>query len=407
MAATKLLFITGAFPPMCVGEADHAFQLCHRLAERGLDVHVLTTRGGTETAHTTFTVHPIMRDWSWSDLPRFITFLKRCSPDVIMLMYIGFIYNEHPMVTFAPAISKTVLHAALFATQFENIYGANPQSTTFLARVLRKGIMLWLGRKRTNYYFGTLLHDSDRIITLSNHHLAELCKLAPDLEKKSVVIPVPPLMGVNSGNEGTLRERGRNLLKVKSEDFVITYFGRIYPDKGIDTLLRAFQLVATHRCNVRLVLVGGHIYSGRYQHFRSFADEIVQLPTDLGIADKVTWTGEYAWDSELPLMYLRASDLCVLPYRFGVQLNNSSFSAAASQGLPIITTQGETIDEPFRHKENVYLCQPEDPNVLASAIETLLDGPDLRERLAYGALKLAQERFSWESVIDRTIKTFS
>ena len=106
----------------------------------------------------------------------------------------------------------------------------------------------------------------------------------------------------------------------------------------------------------------------------------------------------------MPSLYLHGSDICVLPYKFGVQSNNSTFSAAASHGLPIVTTQGEMLDSPFVHLENVYLCSPQKPEALATAIETLLTRSDLRERLSIGALKLAQEWFSWERVIERTMK---
>ncbi len=404
----KLLIISAAFPPMRAGEADHALQLCWRLADRGLDVHVLTTKGSVEKVpDASFKVHPIMRDWSWSDMPRFARYLRRCSPDAVVLLYIGWIYNDHPMVTFAPTIARTMLSCVPFVTQFENAEGARPDATSLLARVLRKGIALWLGAQRVDYSFGTLLSDSDRIITLSGYHLVELSKLKLGLEKKTVLIPAPPLMRISQEDGGSFRKRGRESLKVQSEDSVIIYLGRIYPAKGIETLLQAFQLVASHRRNIHLVLVGGHIERQDAHCPPNFARDILQLPADLGVADKVTWTGEYAWDSDLPSIYLRASDICVLPYKLGVLLNNSSLAAAASHGLPIITTKGATLEPAFVHEENVYLCPPENSAELAAAIEALMDQRDLRERLSVGALKLAREWFSWERVVTRTIETFS
>ena len=89
----KVLFVTAAYPPMKAGEADHAYHQCMELAKRGLDVHVLTTESNTWTHEVPFTVHPIMRDWSWSDLPRFARFVKRCAPDHVILYYIGWAIN--------------------------------------------------------------------------------------------------------------------------------------------------------------------------------------------------------------------------------------------------------------------------------------------------------------------------
>jgi glycosyltransferase involved in cell wall biosynthesis len=89
-----------------------------------------------------------------------------------------------------------------------------------------------------------------------------------------------------------------------------------------------------------------------------------------------------------------------------VHLNNSSCSSAVSHGLPLITTRGEILDSPFIDQENVFLCPPKNPEAMATAIETLIDNSELRQRLRLGALQLAQEWFSWERAIDRTMATF-
>jgi hypothetical protein len=121
----RLLVISAAFPPFRAGESDHALHLCRRLADRGLDVHLLTTKRSVHTAHLAFKVYPLMRDWSWLDLPRLLNFLKSCSPDAVLLMYIGWIYNDHPMITFAPTISRALLPGVRFVTQFENAIGTS------------------------------------------------------------------------------------------------------------------------------------------------------------------------------------------------------------------------------------------------------------------------------------------
>jgi glycosyltransferase involved in cell wall biosynthesis len=132
-----------------------------------------------------------------------------------------------------------------------------------------------------------------------------------------------------------------------------------------------------------------------------------QLSKELGIESKLIWTGEYDWGSDEASIYLRAADVCVLPFDIGVYLNNSSFTAAAAHGLPIITTHGATLEQPFVHRENVFLCPPKSSRAIAAAIKTLMDEPDLRQHLRLGALKLAQEYFSWETAVERTITTLA
>ncbi len=205
----KVLVISAAFPPMRAGEADHTFHLCQHLAERGLDVHLLTTKNSVAATDLPFRVHPIMRDWSWSEIPLFIRFLKRCSPDAVLLHYIGWIYNDHPMVTFAPTISKTFLPRVPFVTQFTNAIGTLPNRCSILIRSLRKGLKLWAGAKGVDYEFGTLLRDSDRVIVFSGSHRARLSRHFPGVDGKSVLIPPPPHLLMCQDNNGASRQRGR------------------------------------------------------------------------------------------------------------------------------------------------------------------------------------------------------
>jgi glycosyltransferase involved in cell wall biosynthesis len=57
------------------------------------------------------------------------------------------------------------------------------------------------------------------------------------------------------------------------------------------------------------------------------------------------------------------------------------------------------------HGENVFLCPPESPSSLATAIETVMTNQQLRERLRVGIAELAQEWFSWDRLVDRTLAT--
>lgn len=435
-----------AFPPMKAPEADHAFYLCEHLADYGLDMHVVTTKGSTASTHPRMTVNPIMRDWSWSDLPRLSRFIRDCSPDAILLVYIGWIYNYHSMVTFVPTVSKTLLPHVPFVTLFEDASGAAAallaravrkgkvlwadgknlpnlpsllvcevrmrmalwarsmrQRPSLLVWTIRKGMALWSGGKNVDPSYGTLLRDSDRIIAVSELVRARLTERFSSVSSKSVVIPAPPIMRMCPEYDGEGRRLRRQALGVKPDDFLIAYFGYIYPGKGVETLLKAFLTVTARRSNVRLIMVGGNI---ELRDQRAYMQEIREIPKRMGIDDKVTWTGGYAWDSDEPSGYLRAADLSVLSFDDGVSLHHSSFAAAAAHGLPIITTQGEMLEEPFIHRENVFLCPPRNPAAMAVAIETLMDKPELRQRLRRGALKLAQEWFSWERAVERTIATF-
>jgi len=396
----KVLIISAAFPPMKAGEVDHALHLCRRLTGQGLEVQVLTTVNNLASIDVQASIYPVMRDWSWSDLPALARVIKRCSPDAVLLFYSSWIYKYHPMITFAPTLCKMLRPGVTFVTQFAIPDGAQPQNASLLAKVVRKGAVWLAGKSKVDYYFGTLLRDSDRIIVFSEHHGAWLESRSSGLTAKTLLIPPPPLMNMCAENGGASRKSGRARLGAGDDDFIIAFFGYAYRNKGLETLVQAFSMLNGDLARRRLVFIGGRSDS---REGSSYAAEIVALCRELRVDGQVTWTGEYSWDSDEGSLYLRAADLCVLPFDDGVMLNRSSFAAAAAHGLPIVTTQGSNLESQFEDGKNVILCPPKDPARLAAAIQSIVNNPELRTRLRQGALQLAENWFSWDKAMKRTI----
>lgn len=400
----KVLFISAAFPPMRAGEAELAYHQCRYLAKQGVEVHVLTGETNQWTGDVPFAVHPIMRDWSWRDLPRFVRFVKRCRPDAVFLFYIGWVYNDHPMMTFAATICRAVLKGKPFVTMLAYPSGSNPGRFTRLSRVVRRLVHFWASPADSSYEFGTLLRDSVRVIVMSQGHATALAGHYADIEKKSVLVPPPPLLTMTAAVDSEARAETRAKLRLSSSDFAIVYFGFIYPPKGVETVIRAFHLVSQRYPQARLVLIGGVIareFPGRPR----FAEEMRDLPSQLGIHEKVMWTGEYETDSDEASRYLYAGDACAFAHDLGVAMNNSSFAACAAHGLPIVATKGVTLDEQFIDKKNILLCPPKDPEAMAAALSRIIEDEDLRKRLRDGSEKLASEWFSWDKATDRIVQT--
>src|SRR5688572_21538066 len=158
----KVLVISAAYPPHRSGEATNAYHLCHNLAQRGIDVDVLTSQGCTDHMHPRIKLYPVMKRWSWTEMPRLTRVLRQSAPDAVLLIYIGWIYHYEFMITFAPTLSKKVLPGVPFVTRFENVMGADPRFTSLLSRLIRKWMVLRDGNRDIEYCYGTLLRDSDR-----------------------------------------------------------------------------------------------------------------------------------------------------------------------------------------------------------------------------------------------------
>jgi glycosyltransferase involved in cell wall biosynthesis len=399
----KVLIISAAYPPMQAGEATNTYHLCRQLAARDVEVHVLTSVRNTGTDEGQVHVHPIVKNWDWRDLFRIRAFIKGLAPDAVFLMYIGLMYNFHPMVTFLPTVSKRLFPHMPFITRYESAFvGADPSKTGVASRAIRRLMVGWAGSHDVAYSSGTLLRDSDAVIALCERHRDMLIHEWGPVSGKVKLIPPPPNLRIVSNALGTARARGRELLGLKPDDFVVTFFGYLYPIKGIDTLLRAFAKVSSQRPNAKLLFIGGKVDLA-VEGGASYFDEMQALAKHLHIDGRTIWTGSFNSEEEEASLYLHASDVCVLPFLEGVQLNNSSFASMVAHGLPILVTSGPMMDKAFVHGKNVLTFAPKDPDALTSLLLEVMDHADLRERLRAGAVKLADEWFSWDSAMERTL----
>jgi glycosyltransferase involved in cell wall biosynthesis len=390
----RLLLISGAYPPTRAGEAEHARLIAEHLVARGVEVQVITSERGDASSPDAM-VCARVQQWSWRGLPRLLWLIWRNRPDVLLLMYIDWIYDEHPMITFLPSLAKLVRPGTRCVTQFENIHAPEPSLMSPSVRAVRKGLAMLLGSQRIDYNFGTLLRDSDAIVVLSDHHRRSLVTVL-DVNDRVTLIPPPPLVPVATAS-AQRRVESRRRLGLGERDFVVAYFGYVYPRKGLETLGAALQRVVQRRPGVKLVVIGGPL-EGAEKYYA----EMQQLYRDLGISEVVVWTG-FVEDPEELSLHLAAGDICALPIDIGVQLNNSSFAAAAASGLPVLTTRPAQLEAPFIDGRNLLLVPPKEPAALADAIVAVIDDPALRERLAKGALALAKEWFSWETATDRLL----
>jgi len=393
---------------MRAGESEHALRLCWKLADSGLDVHVVTTKGCSVKGAVPFKIHPIMHTWSWWDAVRLSWFVRKMAPDAVLLMYTGWLYADHPMITFAPTLLKRVVRGLVFVTQMEN--DKPSYLTTWSKRLTRKLAAFLCGSSGVHYEFGTLLRDSDVVIALSHQHLENFAPHIPATGNRSMVIPPPPLLNIVTSKNGIVKQKGREIFGFKSTDFVLAFYGYADRNKGIETLFEALRLVREKYVNTHLIMIGGGRGSKdknmtqEAEKVAQYEKELQNLPAAMGIADAVTWLPGYASDSEDASVYLHAADVCVLPFDQGVTLSRSSLAAAVSHGLPVVSTKVKCVEAAFRHRDNILLCPPKNAQALADNICSLLADHELYHRLCRGSQQLAATWFSWDQAIDKTIQ---
>jgi len=376
-----------------------------KLAESGLDVHVLTTRRRVIAEVPGVTIHAEMDRWGWTEIPRLVRCLRRIEPDGVLLVYMAAMYECHPMITFLPSLLRRVLPSTRVVTRFEHVSGAlDPSDAAWTTRLGRRGALALAGYRQVDDRLGTLVRDSDAVITLCAQHREVLQERCPELIDKLVIIPPPANFAVPADPTGRHRHRGRERIGALPGDVVVGYMGYVYPNKGIEDLLHAVA-AATCGFDLRLVVLGGRI-GAQESEFFEYYDHMQELARSLGLAERTAWSGSFAHDDDdiLP-SYFHAVDFWVLPFAIGAQLNNSSLTSLMTHGRAIVTTLAEMPEGALVDGENVLLVPPRDPSALADAIGRLAAEPALRASLAAGAMRLGRERLSWPSAVERTLET--
>jgi glycosyltransferase involved in cell wall biosynthesis len=194
-----------------------------------------------------------------------------------------------------------------------------------------------------------------------------------------------------------------------SDTWLLAYFGFLNVGKGGETLIRALADLVRAGRPARLLMVGGKVGASDPTN-QAYLERVERLTVDLGVADRVQWTGFTS--SDQVSANLLAADCAVLPYREGATLRHGSLMAALAHGLPIVSTQASAGVEAdpglfplLQDGESALLVPPEDPAHLAAAVERVMIDPVLRLRLAQAAAGLSKQ-FTWDAIGRRHLEVY-
>lgn len=158
--------------------------------------------------------------------------------------------------------------------------------------------------------------------------------------------------------------------------------GALTPLKAYDVLLRALGQIAASGRRFELLIAGDGPERSRLE----------LLADQLGIRQQVSFLGAVDNVPEL----LASAHLLVHPSR-SEGLSNTILEAMA-EGLPVIATRVGGTPEIVSDGETGLLVSPDEPVLLASRIQQLLDNPLLRARLGSAGFKLVSGKFSAATV---------
>ena len=164
----------------------------------------------------------------------------------------------------------------------------------------------------------------------------------------------------------------------------LLYHGRVDARKGSLDFIQCGKALIDAGFAIRLIVSGiGPDY-----------DATLALARELGIAEHTEFPGEAAY-SEAPARY-HDGDIFLSP-TYAEGFSNTILEAMAS-GLPIVSTRTVGVVDCIRDGENGLLVEAGDRAALTAATRTLLEQPELRQKLATTALEEVHATYSWPVV---------
>lgn len=177
-----------------------------------------------------------------------------------------------------------------------------------------------------------------------------------------------------------IRELGSNSAPV------IGCHGFFFDHKRIDNLIRAAAKLKTRWPNLRLRLVNARFTGGISDSAINHAERVAR---EVGMADAIEWRTDFLSIEEIQGL-LSGCDLLVLPYDETGDSVSGAVRVAMSSLAPLLATPVKIFSDVA---DAISLVESNDPDILAQAIQSLLDSPSER-------LRIQQSMARWLEVHD-------
>ncbi len=194
-----------------------------------------------------------------------------------------------------------------------------------------------------------------------------------------------------------LRADAITRLELDPELRYVVFCGHFAPWVDFDTIIAGFAKVARARPDARLLLVGGG----------SEQDRVQRMIQEFGIGDAVIFTG-YVSDRRRVRDYVAAAVVALsantYDARARIGVSPVKLAEYMASGRAIVATDLPGLREALADT-GAGLVVRIDPDAMGDAILSLLD-PARADAVGARGRKLAEEHFSWRSIVRRTVPLF-
>ncbi|RLI12685.1 glycosyltransferase family 1 protein [Candidatus Bathyarchaeota archaeon] len=381
----RICMLTWEFPPRIVGGiARHCLALSKALAKLGHEVYVVTLEfpgaplfediNGIKVYRVLIELgHPNFIIWTFL----FNHFMEKKVADLSENIEFDIIHIHDWLTAKAGISSKHFLNKPLISTIHSTEEGRsrglhNPDS------FLIDGIEWWM------------TYEARQVIVCSNSVKWEVESHFSLPHDKVTVIPNG--IEVSSFNLNINREEVKRRYGIKPNERIILFVGRLVPQKGVDTLIKAVPLIVQQHRDVR-ILIAGDGWSRNY---------LEELARSMGLGDRIRFLG-FISDWELEDLMVTA-DVLVVPSIY------EPFGIVALEGMaagtPVVATNIGGLSEIIEHDRTGVLVYPEDPGSIAWGINKVLSDPKYADWLVRNARRKVRKAYSWEAIAKRTVEVY-
>lgn len=189
-----------------------------------------------------------------------------------------------------------------------------------------------------------------------------------------------------TGSLSLLRTHARNQYNIPDDTIVIGYLGRITPDKGIRTLVSAFEKLQSKKADLYLLLVGD---------FESVRDALdIETARKIESNPNILCNGTFVYDV---LPFYAAMDIFVLPSRregFGLTIIEAS-----ALELPVIATRVTGCVDAVVNNVTGLLVDVDNVEELSDAMLKLVNDSELRHTLGRNGCRRVRALFDSRTLV--------
>jgi len=230
-----------------------------------------------------------------------------------------------------------------------------------------------------------------KYICCGNLEAIDILKLQSFKGKASVI----PCVGLDTRyffiQDEKKKRLTRNMLGLNDE-IIIGHFGRRVPEKGIETVIKAFALIAQSAPNVKLLIAGEGTQT----------DDLKSLASKLGVIDHCLFLPPINYEDVVD--YVNICDMQVIASRtmpFWKEQLGRVILDGMGCGVPVIGSSSGAIPEVIGNPALIFA--EGDETSLAQILTNLIRNPDKRRSLGVDGYKRVIENYTCEKLAERTL----